>query len=136
MPATVYGKIAAGAALESLRRRPDTLPERELRRDGIAVDRRRLAAYDPRLRLPGRRHAAGAGCVRLLDRRRRAPLRAARRAQRQAARGGECQSLRFAGGVSGLIVRPPAESAISVASRRARVSGFLALITHQSAGLR
>jgi acyl dehydratase len=46
MPATVYGRIAAGAAIEPLRRRPDVLPERELRRDGIAVDRRRLAAYD------------------------------------------------------------------------------------------
>jgi acyl dehydratase len=46
MPATLYGRIAAGAALEPLRRRPDALPERELRRDGIAVDRRRLAAYD------------------------------------------------------------------------------------------
>jgi acyl dehydratase len=44
--ATLYGRIAAGAALEPLRRRPDALPERELRRDGIAVDRRRLAAYD------------------------------------------------------------------------------------------
>jgi acyl dehydratase len=46
MAATLYGRIAAGAALEPLRRRPDALPERELRRDGIAVDRRRLAAYD------------------------------------------------------------------------------------------
>jgi acyl dehydratase len=46
MPATLYGRIAAGAAIEPLRRRPDVLPERELRRDGIAVDRRRLAAYD------------------------------------------------------------------------------------------
>jgi len=46
MPATMYGRIAAGAALEPLRRRPDALPERELRRDGIAVDRRRLAVYD------------------------------------------------------------------------------------------
>jgi acyl dehydratase len=46
MAATLYGRIAAGAALEPLRRRPDALPERELRRDAIAVDRRRLAAYD------------------------------------------------------------------------------------------
>jgi acyl dehydratase len=46
MAATLYGRIAAGAVLEPLRRRPDALPERELRRDGIAVDRRRLAAYD------------------------------------------------------------------------------------------
>jgi MaoC like domain len=46
MGAATYGRIAAGAALGPLRRRPDALPERELRRDGIAVDRRRLAAYD------------------------------------------------------------------------------------------
>jgi acyl dehydratase len=46
MGAATYGKIAAGAALGPLRRRPDALPERELRRDAIAVDRRRLAAYD------------------------------------------------------------------------------------------
>jgi acyl dehydratase len=46
MEAATYGRIAAGAALEPLRRRPAELPERELRRDGIAVDRRRLAAYD------------------------------------------------------------------------------------------
>jgi acyl dehydratase len=44
--ATTYGKIAVGAALGPLRRRPDALPERELRRDGVVVDRRRLAAYD------------------------------------------------------------------------------------------
>jgi acyl dehydratase len=46
MSATTYGRIAAGVALEPLRRRPDALPERELRRDGVTVDRRRLAAYD------------------------------------------------------------------------------------------
>jgi acyl dehydratase len=46
MSATAYGRIAAGAAVEPLRRRPGSLPERELRRDGIAVDRRRLAEYD------------------------------------------------------------------------------------------
>jgi acyl dehydratase len=46
IPVTTYGRIAVGAALGPVRRRPDTLPERELRRDGIAVDRRRLAAYD------------------------------------------------------------------------------------------
>jgi acyl dehydratase len=46
MGAAMYGKIAAGAALEPLRRRPEALPERELRRDGVAVDRRALAAYD------------------------------------------------------------------------------------------
>ena len=40
------------------------------------------------------------------------------------------------GGVSGLIFRPAAESAISVASRRSRVSSCLALITHQIAGRR
>ena len=39
MPATTYGKIAVGAALSPVRRRPDTLPERELRRDGIAGNR-------------------------------------------------------------------------------------------------
>jgi hypothetical protein len=41
-----YGRIAVGAAIGPLRRRPDALPERELRRDGVAVDRKRLAAYD------------------------------------------------------------------------------------------
>jgi acyl dehydratase len=46
MGAATYGKIAAGVALEPLRRRPAALPERELRRDGIAIDRRRLAEYD------------------------------------------------------------------------------------------
>ena len=45
MPAATYGKIAVGAALEPVRRRPDALPERQLRRDGITVDRRQLAAY-------------------------------------------------------------------------------------------
>jgi MaoC like domain len=46
MGAATYGRIAAGAALEPLRRRPDALSDRELRRDGIGVDRGRLAAYD------------------------------------------------------------------------------------------
>ena len=46
MAATTYGQIAVGAALGPLRRRPDALPDEELRRDGIAVDRRQLAAYD------------------------------------------------------------------------------------------
>ncbi|HTE58721.1 MAG TPA: MaoC/PaaZ C-terminal domain-containing protein [Solirubrobacteraceae bacterium] len=46
MAATTYGKIAVGAALGPLRRRPDAVPERELHRDGIVVDRRQLAAYD------------------------------------------------------------------------------------------
>ena len=42
---SVYARIAADAALGPLRRRPDTLPDRELRRD-VRVDRARLAAYD------------------------------------------------------------------------------------------
>jgi acyl dehydratase len=46
MAVATYGRIAAGAALGPLRRRPAEVPERELRRDGIAVDRRHLAAYD------------------------------------------------------------------------------------------
>src|SRR5918995_494322 len=46
MSATLYGRIAVGTALGPLRRRPDTVPERELRRDGVAVDRDALAAYD------------------------------------------------------------------------------------------
>jgi len=46
MGATLYGKIAAGAAVEPLRRRPGEVPERELRRERIEVDRSHLAAYD------------------------------------------------------------------------------------------
>ncbi len=46
MGATLYGRIAAGAVVEPLRRRPGQLPERELRRDGIEIDRSHLAAYD------------------------------------------------------------------------------------------
>ena len=46
MAATTYVRIAAGAALGSLRRRPDALSGRELRRDGVTVDRAHLAAYD------------------------------------------------------------------------------------------
>ena len=46
MSATTYGRIAAGAALEPLRSRSGTLPERELRRDAVAIDRKQLAAYD------------------------------------------------------------------------------------------
>src|ERR671910_2831964 len=46
MPAATYGRIVVGAALGPVRRRPDALPERELRRDAVEVDRRRLAAYD------------------------------------------------------------------------------------------
>ncbi len=44
--AALYGRIAVGAALEPLRRRPGALPERELRRDGIEVARSHLAQYD------------------------------------------------------------------------------------------
>jgi hypothetical protein len=44
--ATLYARIAAGAALEPLRRRPDALPEAQLRRDGVEVDRSHLARYD------------------------------------------------------------------------------------------
>ena len=46
MGATTYGRIAAGAALEPLRRRPDVPPDAQLWRDGIAIDRSHLAAYD------------------------------------------------------------------------------------------
>ena len=46
MGAALYGRIAAAAAVEPLRRRPDGLPERELRRDAVEVDRAHLAAYD------------------------------------------------------------------------------------------
>jgi acyl dehydratase len=46
MGAALYGRIAAGAAIEPLRRRPDELPRRELRRDAVEIDRSRLAAYD------------------------------------------------------------------------------------------
>jgi hypothetical protein len=44
--AALYGRIAAGAALEPLRRRPDALPGTRLAREGIEVDRAHLAAYD------------------------------------------------------------------------------------------
>jgi hypothetical protein len=44
--ATMYGRIAVGAALGPLRRRPAALPERELTRAGVTVDRDALAAYD------------------------------------------------------------------------------------------
>jgi len=43
---TTYGRIAAGTALGPLKRRPAVLPERELQRAGIAIDRAHLAAYD------------------------------------------------------------------------------------------
>ena len=46
MGATVYGKLAAGAALGKLRRRPDEVPDRSVSREGVEVDRRHLAAYD------------------------------------------------------------------------------------------
>jgi acyl dehydratase len=42
----VYGRIAAGAALEPLRHRPGTVPETQLWRSGVEIDRARLAAYD------------------------------------------------------------------------------------------
>jgi acyl dehydratase len=44
--AAAYGKIAAGAALEPLRHRPDALPDTQLWRSGIEIDRSHLAAYD------------------------------------------------------------------------------------------
>ena len=65
----------------------------------------------------------------------RAPLRAARRAQRQAAPDRRGQPAGRVG-LSGLISSPAAQSAISVASRRSRVSGRFALITHHVAVLR
>lgn len=46
MAAAVYGRIAVGAALGPLRRRPDALPDTQLWRGGIAIDRSHLAAYD------------------------------------------------------------------------------------------
>jgi acyl dehydratase len=46
MGATLYGRIAVGAALAPLRRRPDTLPDTRLDRRGIEIDRSHLAAYD------------------------------------------------------------------------------------------
>jgi len=44
--AAVYGKIAAGAALGPLRRRPDAVPDTQLWRQGVEIDRAHLAAYD------------------------------------------------------------------------------------------
>jgi acyl dehydratase len=44
--AGVYGRIAVGAALEPLRRRPGGLPDTQLRRSGIEIDRSQLAAYN------------------------------------------------------------------------------------------
>ena len=46
MGAGVYGRIAVGAALEPLRRRPGGLPDTQLRRSGIEIDRSQLAAYN------------------------------------------------------------------------------------------
>jgi len=46
MGATVYGKLAAGAALGKLRRRPDGVPDTQLWRAGVEIDRKHLAAYD------------------------------------------------------------------------------------------
>jgi acyl dehydratase len=43
---TVYGRIAAGTALEPLRRRPNELPDTQLWRSGVEIDRSHLAAYD------------------------------------------------------------------------------------------
>jgi len=41
-----YARIVAGAALGPLRRRADALPEHELTRDGVEIDRAHLTAYD------------------------------------------------------------------------------------------
>jgi acyl dehydratase len=41
-----YARILAGAALGPLRRRPDELPDRELTREGVEIDREHLIAYD------------------------------------------------------------------------------------------
>jgi acyl dehydratase len=46
MGATLYGRIAAGAVTEPLRRRPDELPGTQLWREGVEIDRAHLAAYD------------------------------------------------------------------------------------------
>ena len=46
MGATVYGKLAAGAALGKLRRRPEAVPDTQQWRAGIEIDRKHLAAYD------------------------------------------------------------------------------------------
>ena len=46
MGAGVYGRIAVGAALDPLRRRPGALPDTQLRRSGIEIDRSQLAAYN------------------------------------------------------------------------------------------
>jgi acyl dehydratase len=42
----VYARIVAGAALGPVRRRPDELPDRELTREGVEIDREHLTAYD------------------------------------------------------------------------------------------
>jgi hypothetical protein len=44
--ATMYGRIALDTALGPLRRRPGELPDRELTREGVTIDRDALAAYD------------------------------------------------------------------------------------------
>jgi acyl dehydratase len=46
MGATVYGKLAAGAALGKLRSRPDAVSDTQLWRAGVEIDRKHLAAYD------------------------------------------------------------------------------------------
>jgi len=43
--AALYGKIAAAAALEPLRRRPDALSDAQLWQAGLEIDRSHLAAY-------------------------------------------------------------------------------------------
>ena len=43
---TLYSRIAAAPVTEPLRRRPAELPDRELVRTGVTVDRDALAAYD------------------------------------------------------------------------------------------
>jgi hypothetical protein len=44
--AALYGKIAAAAALEPLRRRPDALSDAQRWEAGVEIDRAHLAAYD------------------------------------------------------------------------------------------
>jgi acyl dehydratase len=43
---TPYARIAAGAVTEPLRRRPDAVPDTQLWRQGVEIDRRHLTAYD------------------------------------------------------------------------------------------
>lgn len=46
MSVALYGRIAAGAVTEPLRRRPAELPATQLWRERVEIDRARLAAYD------------------------------------------------------------------------------------------